>query len=181
MNILLKRSLTAYDENFMNVTDDYVIDYSNNLRVDDYLGSRAHLAAMAFAEVSGLSLGAFVDRRPADPKAAGLLSTRVEHAFCRLPSTANYCLDARGPRSGRDLFDEYCANTAQVQELGDHEAMALIELQMREGVLAPYLKGERQHLEHHFLQMKAIGLLQLNALVVSPGMLYEDEFSPPGL
>lgn len=181
MNSLLKRSLTAYDENFMNVTDDFIVDHNHGLRVDDYLGSRAHLAAMAFAEVSGLCLGAFVDRMPADPHATGLLSTHVEHTFCRLTSAANYCLDARGPRAERDLFEEYCTSSAHVQELGNHEALALIELQMREGVLAPFLAGERQHLEHHFLQMKAIGLLQLNALVVSPGMLYEDELSHPGL
>jgi len=181
MNSLLKRSLTAYDENFMNVTDDFVVDYSNSLRVDDYLGSRAHLAALAFAKVSGLSLGAFVDRVPTDPQMAGLLGTRIEHAFCRLPSATNYFLDARGARSASDLLEEYCTNAAQVQELGDHEALALIELQMSEGLLAPFLAGERRELERYFLQMKTIGLLQLNTLVVAPSMLYEDECSSPGL
>lgn len=170
----LRRSLVAYDINFKNTADDFIIDESNELRVNDYLGDRAHLAALAFSKTSGLRLGIFLERMAPDTSEPAI-KTKIDHVFCHLEGPGNYLLDARGARHEDDIFEEYCTETSEFDAINGQEAQDLLEHLMNSGNLATYREDEQQHLENYFNEMRSIGLLTANALVMTTPMIYEDE------
>lgn len=148
----MQKYLANYDDSYIHVVDEYLVDKINHFTIDSYLFGRCHLFAQALHEAKGFQIGLFVTMgEVAFAKAPCLL---LVHAFCYLNN--DEVIDAKGIRTKQDMLMRYDTGEEVFELSGDEALVALKQMD-----LFDYdSEGERRALMRHINQMQHHGLLK---------------------